>query len=138
MDGILLTLLLTGAISGAAVGFLAVTLMPGKQMISKWETMAIGVGAAWIGGLIASLFGLEDGRGIHWASLAIQVGLAMVGVWLWLDFRNRQIKKTLVPDVPGLGKNDKDKKGGKNDSKQDKNDKDDKGKGIKPDLPGPL
>ena len=85
MDGLLLTLLLTGAISGAAVGFLAVTLLPGKQMISKWETMAIGVGAAWIGGLIASLFGLEEGRGIHWASLAIQVGLAMVGVWLWLD-----------------------------------------------------
>ncbi len=135
MDGLLLTLLLTGAVSGAAVGFLAVTLMPGKQMISKWETMAIGVGAAWIGGLIAGLFGLEDGRGIHWASLAIQVGLAMVGVWLWLDFRNRQIKKTLVPDVPGVGKNDKDKKNNKNDSKDDK---DDKGKGIKPDLPGPL
>jgi uncharacterized membrane protein YeaQ/YmgE (transglycosylase-associated protein family) len=131
MNGLLLTLLLTGAVSGAAVGFLAVTLLPGKQMISKWETMAIGVGAAWIGGLIASLFGLEDGRGIHWASLAIQVGLAMLGVWLWLDFRNRQMKKTLMPDVPGVGKkNDKDDK--------DKKDKDDKNKGIKPDLPGPL
>jgi uncharacterized membrane protein YeaQ/YmgE (transglycosylase-associated protein family) len=128
MDGLLLTLLLTGAISGAAVGFLAVTLLPGKQMISKWETMAIGVGAAWIGGLIASLFGLEEGRGIHWASLAIQVGLAMVGVWLWLDFRNRRMKKMLVPDVPAVGKGgDKDKK--------DKNDKDKK---IKPDLPGPM
>ena len=129
MDGILLTLLLTGAVSGAAVGFLAVTLLPGKQMISKWETMAIGVGAAWIGGIIAGLFGLEDGRGIHWASLAIQVGLAMLGVWLWLDFRNRQMKKTLMPDVPGVGKkNDKDGK--------DKDDK--KDKGIKPDLPGPF
>ena len=127
MDGILLTLLLTGAVSGAAVGFLAVTLLPGKQMISKWETMAIGVGAAWIGGIIAGLFGLEDGRGIHWASLAIQVGLAMLGVWLWLDFRNRQMKKTLMPDVPGVGK------------KNDKDDKDDKkDKGIKPDLPGPM
>ena len=128
MDGIRLTLLLTGAVSGAAVGFLAVTLLPGKQMISKWETMAIGVGAAGSAASSPASLGSKTGAAFHWASLAIQVGLAMLGVWLWLDFRNRQMKKkTLMPDVPGVGK------------KNDKDDKDDKkDKGIKPDLPGPM
>ena len=129
MQGVLLTLLITGAISGAAVGFIAVALMPGKQLITKWETMAIGMGAAWIGGFIAGLFGLGEGRGIHWGVLAIQVALAIVGVWLWLDFRNRQMKKRLVPDVPGLAKG---KDSGKNNIDKDDNG----GPRLKPDLPG--
>ena len=114
MEGFLVRMLLTGAVSGVAIGFLAVTLLPGKQMITKWETMAIGVGAAWIGGFLAGLFGFGEGRGIHWGVLAFQVGLAMLGVWLWLDFRNKRIKKMVMPDVPAMGqRDDKGNKGNK-------------------------
>ena len=149
MEGLLLRMLLTGAVSGAAIGYAAVMLLPGKQRISKWETMAIGVGAAWLGGFLAGLFGFGEGRGIHWGVLAFQVALAALGVWLWLDFRNRRVKKMLVPDVPAVGKkngngdgksNEKgadaeDKENGK---RKDKDNDKEKDKGIKPDLPGPL
>ncbi len=144
MSGILLLTLLGASISGVVVATIAKFLLPGKQRISGIELFLIGTGAAWLGGIIAGLFGLGENRTFGWDDigvLGIQVAIAAVAIWLWTDFRNKQVKKAVTPDLPG-GKDDKDG-GGLNPmapltpgpgGKKDKDD-DDKGKGI-PGVPG--
>ncbi|GMR01957.1 MAG: transglycosylase [Acidimicrobiia bacterium] len=65
---------------GVIVGYLARLLLPGKQKMSVSATIGVGFLAALIGGLIAQWLGVGDTSGIDWIKLAIQVGLAMVGV----------------------------------------------------------
>lgn len=65
---------------GAVIGGFARLLLPGKQKISLIATIVVGFLAAVIGGLVAEAFGLADTDGIDWIKLAIQVGLAVVGV----------------------------------------------------------
>jgi len=65
---------------GVIVGYLARLLLPGKQKMSISATIGVGFLAALIGGLIAQWLGVGDTSGIDWIKLAIQVGLAMVGV----------------------------------------------------------
>ena len=68
---------------GVVVGALARLFLPGKQNISIGATISVGFVAALIGGLIAQAFGVGDTDGIDWIKLAIQVGLAMVGIGFW-------------------------------------------------------
>ena len=68
---------------GVVVGALARLFLPGKQDISIGATIGVGFVAALIGGLIAQAFGVGDTDGIDWIKLAIQVGLAMVGIGFW-------------------------------------------------------
>jgi uncharacterized membrane protein YeaQ/YmgE (transglycosylase-associated protein family) len=68
---------------GVVVGALARLFLPGKQNISIGATIGVGFVAALIGGLIAQAFGVGDTDGIDWIKLAIQVGLAMVGIGFW-------------------------------------------------------
>lgn len=68
---------------GIVVGSLARLLLPGKQNISIGATIGVGFLAALIGGLIAQAFGVGDTDGIDWIKLAIQIGLAMVGIGFW-------------------------------------------------------
>jgi uncharacterized membrane protein YeaQ/YmgE (transglycosylase-associated protein family) len=65
---------------GAVIGGLARLLLPGKQKMSLMATIAVGFVAAVIGGLLAEAFGVADNDGIDWIKLAMQVGLAVVGV----------------------------------------------------------
>lgn len=82
---------LIGAIFvGAIVGGLARLFLPGKQDISFLATITVGFIAALVGGLIAQIFGVGDTDGIDWIKLAIQVGLAMVGVGLWSGWQVRR------------------------------------------------
>ena len=78
MIGVIISAIVVGAIIGA-LGRLVV---PGRQNISIWVTIAIGIVAALVGGLIASALGVGDTRGIDWIKLIIQVALAAVGVSL--------------------------------------------------------
>lgn len=78
MIGIILSAIIVGLIVGA-LGRLVV---PGRQNISIWLTIAIGIAAALIGGLIASALGVGNTSGIDWIKLIIQVALAAVGVAL--------------------------------------------------------
>lgn len=137
MGGILLLTLLGASISGVVVATIAKFLLPGKQRVSGIELFLIGTGSAWVGGIIAGLFGWGDGRGIDWGVLAIQVGIAAVAIWLWTDFRNKQIKKAVVPGPPR--DKDKDDKGGPmgplGPGSGSKKDDDKGGKGI-PGVPG--
>ena len=78
MIGVIISAIIVGAIVGA-LGRLVV---PGRQSMSIWVTIAIGIAAALVGGLIASALGVGNTRGIDWIKLIIQVALAAVGVSL--------------------------------------------------------
>lgn len=78
MIGVIISAIIVGAIIGA-LGRLVV---PGRQNLSIWLTIAIGIVAALVGGLIASALGVGNTSGIDWIKLIIQVALAAVGVAL--------------------------------------------------------
>ena len=65
---------------GLVIGGLARLLLPGRQKISLMATFVVGFSAALVGGLVAEAFGLADTEGIDWIKLAIQIGLAVIGV----------------------------------------------------------
>ena len=79
MIGVIISAIVVGAIVGA-LGRLVV---PGRQNISIWLTIAIGIVAALIGGLIAQALGVGNTKGIDWIKLIIQVALAAIGVALF-------------------------------------------------------
>ncbi|MBB5957581.1 putative membrane protein YeaQ/YmgE (transglycosylase-associated protein family) [Saccharothrix tamanrassetensis] len=75
---------ITGIISalfiGVLIGGLGRLVVPGKQKISLLMTVLVGIAAALVGTFAASAFGVSDTGGIDWIELALQVGLAGVGV----------------------------------------------------------
>ncbi|WP_433269350.1 GlsB/YeaQ/YmgE family stress response membrane protein [Actinosynnema sp. CS-041913] len=75
---------ITGIISalfiGVLTGGLGRLVVPGKQRISLLMTMLVGIAAALVGTFAASVIGVSDTGGIDWIELALQVGLAGVGV----------------------------------------------------------
>lgn len=74
-----------GLILGLIIGPLGRLVLPGKQDVSLGMTILIGAAAAIIGGLIADAIGVGETPGIDWIKLAIQVGLAALGVSLYLQ-----------------------------------------------------
>jgi uncharacterized membrane protein YeaQ/YmgE (transglycosylase-associated protein family) len=81
--------IISALIVGLIVGALGRLVVPGKQSIPIWLTIGIGILAALIGTLIASLFGWADTRGIDWIELVLQVALAAGGVMLAVSFYGR-------------------------------------------------
>ncbi len=81
--------ILWAIIGGALIGLLGRLLVPGRQNISVWLTVAVGITAALIGGLIADWLGVGDTRGIDWIRHAIQIALAALGVWLVAGLASR-------------------------------------------------
>ena len=75
-------LIISAIVVGLIVGALGRLVVPGRQDMSIWLTIAIGIVAALIGSLIASALGVGDTRGIDWIKLIIQVALAAAGVAL--------------------------------------------------------
>ncbi|HEV3400134.1 MAG TPA: GlsB/YeaQ/YmgE family stress response membrane protein [Actinomycetes bacterium] len=78
----MLGLIISAIVVGLIIGALGRLVLPGRQNISIWLTLAIGVAAALIGSLIASALGVGATRGIDWIKLIIQVALAAGGVAL--------------------------------------------------------
>jgi uncharacterized membrane protein YeaQ/YmgE (transglycosylase-associated protein family) len=74
--------IITALIIGLIIGALGRLVLPGRQKISIWLTLLIGVVAALLGTLLASLIGVDDTKGIDWIELALQVALAAGGVAL--------------------------------------------------------
>ncbi|KXK62099.1 transglycosylase [Micromonospora rosaria] len=70
----------TAIVIGLIIGALGRLVVPGKQNIPIWLTLAIGVLAALLGTLVAGILGVDDTRGIDWIELALQVGFAAIGV----------------------------------------------------------
>jgi uncharacterized membrane protein YeaQ/YmgE (transglycosylase-associated protein family) len=80
--GNVLGLIISAIVVGLIVGALGRLVVPGRQDISIWLTIAIGIVAALVGSLIASALGVGETRGIDWIKLIIQVALAAAGVAL--------------------------------------------------------
>ncbi|HET6532626.1 MAG TPA: GlsB/YeaQ/YmgE family stress response membrane protein [Actinoplanes sp.] len=76
-----ITGLLTALVVGLIVGALGRLVVPGRQTISIWLTLAIGVAAALLGTVLARLAGL-NASGFSFLTLLVQVGLAGAGVAL--------------------------------------------------------
>jgi uncharacterized membrane protein YeaQ/YmgE (transglycosylase-associated protein family) len=70
----------TAIVVGLIIGALGRLVVPGRQNIKIWLTLLIGVAAALLGTVIAGLLGVDDTRGLDWIELALQIGLAAVGV----------------------------------------------------------
>jgi uncharacterized membrane protein YeaQ/YmgE (transglycosylase-associated protein family) len=84
-----LTSIIWAIIIGAVIGALGRLVVPGRQDLSIWLTIAIGIVAALIGTAIARALGFADTGGIDWRELAVQVILAALGVALVAGTRGR-------------------------------------------------
>ena len=78
----MISAIISAIIVGAIIGALGRLVVPGRQNISIWVTIAIGIVAALIGTFIANALGVGNTNGIDWIKLIIQVALAAVGVAL--------------------------------------------------------
>jgi uncharacterized membrane protein YeaQ/YmgE (transglycosylase-associated protein family) len=68
---------------GLVVGALGRFLVPGKQRIPIWLTIAVGIVAAFVGTALARAMGIPTvTSGIDWMELLVQVIVAAVGVAL--------------------------------------------------------
>jgi uncharacterized membrane protein YeaQ/YmgE (transglycosylase-associated protein family) len=72
----------TGIVFGLIIGALGRLVVPGKQSMPIWATLLVGVLAGILGTFLAAAFGVDETAGIDWIELALQVGLAAVGVAL--------------------------------------------------------
>lgn len=79
---------------GAVIGFLGKLFVRGKQNISWWLTILIGIVAAFIGTLIATWLGVNDTKGVDWIELFIQIGVAAILVALWSSLMARGTSAT--------------------------------------------
>jgi uncharacterized membrane protein YeaQ/YmgE (transglycosylase-associated protein family) len=84
-----LTSIIWAIIIGAIIGALGRLVVPGRQDLSIWLTIGIGIVAALIGTAIARALGFADTGGIDWRELAVQVILAAIGVALVAGVRGR-------------------------------------------------
>lgn len=69
--------ILTWIILGLIVGVLAKWFMPGKDPGGMFITIGIGIAGAFVGGFIASHFGIGAVTGVNFKSILIATGGAM-------------------------------------------------------------
>ncbi|GAA2584778.1 GlsB/YeaQ/YmgE family stress response membrane protein [Dactylosporangium fulvum] len=79
----------TALIIGLIIGALGRLVLPGRQQIGFWLTLLVGVVAALLGTVVATVFGVADTRGIDWIELALQVAFAAGGVAVVDGVRNK-------------------------------------------------
>ncbi|WP_432136952.1 MULTISPECIES: GlsB/YeaQ/YmgE family stress response membrane protein [unclassified Streptomyces] len=72
--------ILSAIVIGVVIGVLGRLVVPGRQHIGVFWTILVGIAAAFVGTAIAAGVGVADTRGVDWIELAIQTGLAAVGV----------------------------------------------------------
>jgi uncharacterized membrane protein YeaQ/YmgE (transglycosylase-associated protein family) len=82
--------IITAIVIGLIIGALGRLVVPGKQDIPIWLTIAIGIVAALIGTAIVG--SLRDTNGIDWIELVVQVVLAAVGVVLATRLYRRPVR----------------------------------------------
>ncbi|BCB82844.1 GlsB/YeaQ/YmgE family stress response membrane protein [Phytohabitans suffuscus] len=80
----------TALIIGLVVGALGRLVLPGRQKIGFWLTLAVGIVAALLGTLVAAALGVADTGGVDWIELLLQVGFAAGGVALVDGIRSRR------------------------------------------------
>ncbi|MDG4831627.1 GlsB/YeaQ/YmgE family stress response membrane protein [Solwaraspora sp. WMMD1047] len=81
--------LFAAIIIGLIIGALGRLVVPGKQDIPIWLTLAIGVVAALLGTIVADLAGVAETPGVDWIEIFIQIAFAAIGVILISRFYKR-------------------------------------------------
>lgn len=71
--------IITAIVFGAIIGALARLILPGRQNIPIWLTIVVGIVGAFIGTLLARLFGAPT-AGFNVIELILQIIVAIVGV----------------------------------------------------------
>jgi len=73
--------IIAAIVIGAIIGGLARLILPGKQNIPIWLTIAVGIVAALIGTFLARVLGIStDTDGIDWLELLVQLVVAVIAV----------------------------------------------------------
>ena len=80
--------ILGAIVIGLIIGALGRLVLPGKQNIPIWLTIVVGIVAALVGSAIVG--SMRDTNGVDWIEIAVQVGLAAVGVSLVSGRRSRR------------------------------------------------
>ena len=78
--------IISAIVVGLIIGALGRLVLPGKQNVPIWLTIAIGIVAALIGTFIAKAFGVAETKGIDWLELIIQIAAAAVGIAIAAGF----------------------------------------------------
>ena len=68
----------TAIFVGLIIGALGRLVVPGRQRIPIWLTIAVGIVAALVGSAIVGP--MRDTKGVDWVELVVQVALAAAGV----------------------------------------------------------
>jgi len=87
-----ITGIITAIIIGLIIGALGRLVVPGRQNIPLWLTLVIGIVAAFVGTLLATVVGVEDTPGIDWIELILQVAVAAVGVTIAVGVTGRRTR----------------------------------------------
>ena len=85
-----ITGIITAVVFGAAIGGLGRMVAPGRNQVTMFVTILVGIVAALAGTGVAELIGVADTSGIDWTELALQVIFAGGGVSLLAGARARQ------------------------------------------------
>jgi uncharacterized membrane protein YeaQ/YmgE (transglycosylase-associated protein family) len=85
----LISAVIIGAIIGAIIGGFGRLVIPGKQRISLFLTILIGIAAALIGTGVATVLGMAHTDGIDWVELTLQIALAGGGVAILTEAKPR-------------------------------------------------
>lgn len=79
---------------GLVLGVIARAILPGKQAIPLWLTVAYGIIGGVLGNVVASAIGVEHTRGVDWIRHILQLAGAVLvvalGTRLWLAIRGRR------------------------------------------------
>ena len=94
--GAILWIILGGLVMGLIIGPLARMVIPGKQDISMVWTIVIGAIGAIGGGFLYEAFGGEETAGIDWIRLAVQVGVGVVLVLLYVASKRSSSGTTAI------------------------------------------
>ena len=65
-------------IFGAIIGLLARVVLPGRQKVSLFMTVVIGIVGALLGYWLAGVLGVNDTKGIDWIRWVISIAVAAV------------------------------------------------------------
>ncbi|WP_018680769.1 GlsB/YeaQ/YmgE family stress response membrane protein [Actinokineospora enzanensis] len=82
--------ILTALIIGLIIGALGRLVVPGRQSIPIWLTIAVGIVAAFLGTALANAVGVGNTAGVDWIEIVFQVALAAIGVSLVSGYYGRR------------------------------------------------
>lgn len=83
----IIVMLIVGLIAGA----LARLLLPGKDPMSVWMTILLGIAGSFVGGFIGSLIWRpEDGSYFHPGGIVLSVVGAVLLLWIWRMIQKRR------------------------------------------------